>query len=244
MRDTLDFLLHDWLRVEALLDAAAFRRSLARDLRLGARHLRAHRAREVRAVQPRGRYRGAALRRREGDPAGELARTRRRRPTSSPACWPRRKTTNIGGMQLPCVVEMAANAFFSKAGIGIGGGGLLTSGNANLLMAHGTPLQREVFAKNEFAGRWFGTMCLSEPQAGSSLSRRRHARRARRRRLRGRPARPALPADAATRCGSATASTSSPRTSCTWCWPRSRGRTASWCPAPGASRCSSCRRSW
>jgi alkylation response protein AidB-like acyl-CoA dehydrogenase len=27
-----------------------------------------------------------------------------------------------------------------------------------------------VFAKNEFAGRWFGTMCLSEPQAGSSLS--------------------------------------------------------------------------
>src|ERR671937_657324 len=29
----------------------------------------------------------------------------------------------MGGMQLPCVVEMAANSFFSKAGIGIGGGG-------------------------------------------------------------------------------------------------------------------------
>ena len=38
------------------------------------------------------------------------------------------------------------------------------------LLAHGTPLQREVFAKNQFSGRWFGTMCLSEPQAGSSLS--------------------------------------------------------------------------
>ena len=76
----------------------------------------------------------------------------------------------IGGMQLPCVVEMAANSFFSKAGIGIGGGGMLTSGNANLLMVHGTPLQQEVFAKNEFAGRFSGTMCLSEPQAGSSLS--------------------------------------------------------------------------
>lgn len=76
----------------------------------------------------------------------------------------------IGGMQLPCVVEMAANSFFSKAGIGIGGGGMLTSGNANLLMAHGTPMQQEVFAKNEFAGRFSGTMCLSEPQAGSSLS--------------------------------------------------------------------------
>lgn len=76
----------------------------------------------------------------------------------------------FGGMQLPCVVEMAAHAFFSKAGIGVGGAGMLTSGNANLLMAHGTPAQKEVFAKNEFAGRFFGTMCLSEPQAGSSLS--------------------------------------------------------------------------
>jgi butyryl-CoA dehydrogenase len=76
----------------------------------------------------------------------------------------------VGGMQLPCVVEMAANAFFSKAGIGIGGGGMLTSGNANLLMAHGSALQKEVFARNEFAGRFYGTMCLSEPQAGSSLS--------------------------------------------------------------------------
>ena len=76
----------------------------------------------------------------------------------------------IGGMQLPCVVEMAANSFFAKAGIGIGGGGMLTSGNAGLLMVHGTPAQREVFAKQEFAGRFAGTMCLSEPQAGSSLS--------------------------------------------------------------------------
>ena len=76
----------------------------------------------------------------------------------------------VGGMQLPCVVEMAANAFFHKASIAMTGYALLTSGNANLLMAHGTPAQREVFAKNEFSGRWFGTMCLSEPQAGSSLS--------------------------------------------------------------------------
>ncbi len=77
---------------------------------------------------------------------------------------------SVGGMQLPCVVEMAANAFFSKASVSLGGYAMLTSGNASLLMAHGTALQREVFAKNEFAGRWFGTMCLSEPQAGSSLS--------------------------------------------------------------------------
>jgi alkylation response protein AidB-like acyl-CoA dehydrogenase len=75
----------------------------------------------------------------------------------------------VGGMQLPYTVEAAANSFFAMASVSIGSG-LLTSGNANLLMAHGTDLQKEVFAKNEFAGRFSGTMCLSEPQAGSSLS--------------------------------------------------------------------------
>jgi alkylation response protein AidB-like acyl-CoA dehydrogenase len=74
------------------------------------------------------------------------------------------------GMLLPYVVELAANAFFAKAGIGLGGGGMLTVGNANLLLAHGTPRQKAVFAQQEIDGKWFGTMCLSEPQAGSSLS--------------------------------------------------------------------------
>ncbi len=74
----------------------------------------------------------------------------------------------MGGMQLPYTIEAAANSFFACASISIGTG-MLTTGNANLLMAHGTPLQKEVFARNEFCGRFSGTMCLSEPQAGSSL---------------------------------------------------------------------------
>ena len=76
---------------------------------------------------------------------------------------------DIGGMQLPYTVQAAANAFFAKASVSIGSN-MLTSGNANLLMVHGTELQKQVFALNEFSGRWAGTMCLSEPQAGSSLS--------------------------------------------------------------------------
>ena len=75
----------------------------------------------------------------------------------------------IGGMQLPYTVEAAAGTFFATASVSIGGG-LLTIGNANLLLAHGTELQKQVFALNEFSGRFSGTMCLSEPQAGSSLS--------------------------------------------------------------------------
>ncbi len=75
----------------------------------------------------------------------------------------------MGGMQLPYTIEAAANAFFACASVGISTG-MLTTGNANLLMVHGTELQKQVFSRNEFSGRWSGTMCLSEPQAGSSLS--------------------------------------------------------------------------
>ena len=74
-----------------------------------------------------------------------------------------------GGMQLPYTVEAAANAFFALASVSINSS-LLTKGNANLLLVHGTEMQKAVFARNEFAGRFSGTMCLSEPQAGSSLS--------------------------------------------------------------------------
>ena len=74
-----------------------------------------------------------------------------------------------GGMQLPQTVESAANSFFAAASVSIGSG-MLTVGNANLLMAHGTPKQQQVFAAQAFSGRFSGTMCLSEPQAGSSLS--------------------------------------------------------------------------
>jgi alkylation response protein AidB-like acyl-CoA dehydrogenase len=74
-----------------------------------------------------------------------------------------------GGMQLPYTIEAAANGFFGLASISMGSS-LLTKGNANLLLVHGTEMQKAVFARNQFAGRFSGTMCLSEPQAGSSLS--------------------------------------------------------------------------
>ena len=47
---------------------------------------------------------------------------------------------------------------------------MLTVANARLLASFGLPGQIETFARPLVEGRWFGTMCLSEPQAGSSLS--------------------------------------------------------------------------
>jgi alkylation response protein AidB-like acyl-CoA dehydrogenase len=80
------------------------------------------------------------------------------------------KDADVGGMQLPTVVEMASMSFFYKASVSLAAYPMLTRGNANTILAHGTPKQIEVFAKGGFEGRTFGTMCLSEPQAGSSLS--------------------------------------------------------------------------
>lgn len=76
----------------------------------------------------------------------------------------------LNGMQLPCVVEKAGFAYFTGANAGTTAYPFLTIGNANTLMKCGTPEQIELFAKPMLAGRFFGTMCLSEPQAGSSLS--------------------------------------------------------------------------
>jgi alkylation response protein AidB-like acyl-CoA dehydrogenase len=76
----------------------------------------------------------------------------------------------LGGMQLPTVVEKAALAYLYAANVGTSAYPLLTMGNANLLLAHGSDAQIRAFVEPELQGRFFGTMCLSEPQAGSSLS--------------------------------------------------------------------------
>ncbi|MBC7623883.1 MAG: acyl-CoA dehydrogenase [Aeromicrobium sp.] len=77
---------------------------------------------------------------------------------------------SLGGMQLPVLLDKAMMAYFMAANCATAAYPFLTIGNANLLLAHGTPSQVDTFVKPMLAGRFFGTMCLSEPQAGSSLS--------------------------------------------------------------------------
>ena len=76
----------------------------------------------------------------------------------------------LDGMQLPCVVEKAGFGYFTGANVGTAAYPFLTIGNANTLLKCGTPEQIASFVKPMMEGRFFGTMCLSEPQAGSSLS--------------------------------------------------------------------------
>jgi alkylation response protein AidB-like acyl-CoA dehydrogenase len=75
-----------------------------------------------------------------------------------------------GGLQLPQVVLRACVMWVQAANIATSAYSMLTMGNASLLLDHGTPEQIEQFVKPMIEGRFTGTMCLSEPQAGSALS--------------------------------------------------------------------------
>ncbi|MFE9694475.1 acyl-CoA dehydrogenase [Micromonospora sp. NPDC005806] len=77
---------------------------------------------------------------------------------------------SIGGMQLPHAVAAACFAWFQAANVATAAYPFLTLGNANLLLAHGSAEQIDTWVRPMIEGRFFGTMCLSEPQAGSSLA--------------------------------------------------------------------------
>lgn len=74
-----------------------------------------------------------------------------------------------GGLQLPYTVSQSLNALFSAANIGTAGYPFLTGAAANLLKVVGSEEQQARYMRPMIGGRFFGTMCLSEPQAGSSL---------------------------------------------------------------------------
>jgi len=76
----------------------------------------------------------------------------------------------VGGSQLPTTVHRAAMLWFQAANLGTTGYLGLTMGNASLLLTHGTAEQVATWVPALLEGRFLGTMCLSEPQAGSSLA--------------------------------------------------------------------------
>ncbi len=77
---------------------------------------------------------------------------------------------SFGGMRLPYAVERTGLAFVLAACPATAGYAFLTMANVNLLLIHGTSSQIERFVQPMLDGRWTGTMCLSEPHAGSSLA--------------------------------------------------------------------------
>ncbi|GAB5487526.1 MAG: acyl-CoA dehydrogenase [Parasphingorhabdus sp.] len=75
-----------------------------------------------------------------------------------------------GGLGLPYVIAQGISAYFGAANQSLLAYSALTGGAANLLAAHASEEQAAKFVAPLVEGRFFGTMCLSEPQAGSSLA--------------------------------------------------------------------------
>jgi butyryl-CoA dehydrogenase len=75
-----------------------------------------------------------------------------------------------GGMQLPVLLTQAAFSLFKGANVGTAAYPFLTIANANVIHRFGSDAQRAKYLAPLLAGRFFGTMALTEPQAGSSLS--------------------------------------------------------------------------
>ena len=76
-----------------------------------------------------------------------------------------------GGMGLPRAVGAAAVEMLNAADMSFGLCPLLTDGAIEALLLTGSDDQKATYLKPLIAGRWSGTMNLTEPQAGSDLGR-------------------------------------------------------------------------
>ncbi|WP_420460456.1 acyl-CoA dehydrogenase [Neolewinella sp.] len=74
------------------------------------------------------------------------------------------------GQQMPLTVHNAGGLIFQAANGNLAAYGFLTTGAANLIRAFGSDDLKDTYLEPMAQGRWQGTMALTEPQAGSSLS--------------------------------------------------------------------------
>ncbi|MFK7908563.1 MAG: acyl-CoA dehydrogenase [Chitinophagales bacterium] len=75
-----------------------------------------------------------------------------------------------GGVRQPGMLYTAVHYIMDCANNNISAYFSLPAGAANLIRAFGTQELKDRFIPNIVEGKWGGTLCLTEPQAGSSLS--------------------------------------------------------------------------
>jgi butyryl-CoA dehydrogenase len=76
----------------------------------------------------------------------------------------------MGGLQMPHLLTNAVNHIIQAANNNLPGYIGLTAGSADLIANFGSQELKDKFIPGMLSGKWGGTMCLTEPQAGSSLS--------------------------------------------------------------------------
>lgn len=74
-----------------------------------------------------------------------------------------------GGMGLPEIVGTVVNEFFSGANVALSLTLMLTRGAGAMIEFFGDEKSKNLFLEKLYSGEWGGTMCLTEPQAGSDV---------------------------------------------------------------------------
>lgn len=159
-RQDIDFLLHDWLEVEGLVERGTVDALLDLSEKLATEQFLTHYKRSD-ADEPRIEAGAVKVCPAIGEALKQYAEL-----GLFAAGFPEA----LGGLQLPYVACAASFAFFAAANVATAAYPMLTVANARLITAFGTDEQIKTFALPQIEGQWFGTMCLSEPQAGSSLA--------------------------------------------------------------------------
>ena len=75
-----------------------------------------------------------------------------------------------GGQGFPLMMRIVVNDFMYGAAQSFNGAASLTHGAAHLIESFATYELKERFVTNMYEGKWAGTMCLTEPNAGSNLA--------------------------------------------------------------------------
>ena len=76
----------------------------------------------------------------------------------------------IGGQGLPQALWLAVSELVTSGDMAFSLCPLLTAGAIEALVGFASPAQQQAWLPKLVAGEWTGTMCLTEPQAGSDLS--------------------------------------------------------------------------
>ena len=83
---------------------------------------------------------------------------------------PATRPAEVGGQSLPMTIATCANAYLMAANLSVYGYAGLTLGAARLIESFGSDELKVTYLERMYTGEWTGTMALTEPQAGSSLT--------------------------------------------------------------------------
>lgn len=163
----IEFQIFDWLQVDDLLGAEAFGEWDRETLKMVLQEATELAVRELAPINAEGDRKGVTWK------DGSVAV-----PPSVHGAWKLFRdggwlgisgAPEFGGLGLPATVGSALNEIFAGANLSFSLVTLLTRGACELIEHHGDDALRARFCERMIHGEWTGTMCLTEPQAGSDV---------------------------------------------------------------------------